>query len=166
MSRLGSSTRTLSLALVGLTVISACSNDTVTNSISPLNTFNQNPLVADQSGFGAATIDANLVNPWGIAFGGTGLLWVANNGTGTSTIYDGSGNKNALTVSIPSASLLSAGTPTGLIFNSTSDFGINGSGPALFIFAGEDGTRFRVVADPLMIECRAQHPAWREVVEL
>jgi len=36
-------------------------------------------------------VDANLKNPWGIVFNPTGPVWVANNGTQTSTLYDGTG---------------------------------------------------------------------------
>src|SRR4249920_1692314 len=49
----------------------------------------------------AEHIDPLLVNPWGIAFNPTGFVWVSNNGTATSTLYDGNGNKNALTVTTP-----------------------------------------------------------------
>src|SRR5882757_10997998 len=54
-------------------------------------------LVADigglQSGTGtpASRIDKNLVNPWGLVFAPTAPVWVANNGTQTSTLYDGDG---------------------------------------------------------------------------
>src|SRR5262245_4231586 len=33
--------------------------------------------------------DPNLVNAWGLALSATSPLWVANNGTNTSTIYTG-----------------------------------------------------------------------------
>lgn len=108
--------------------------------VSPLNMYRQTNLVADASGSSATTVDASLVNAWGIAFGPTGILWVSNNGTGTSTLYDGTGVKQSLTVSIPGAGLLSPGVPTGVTFNSSTDFVIPGAGPALFIFAGEDGS--------------------------
>jgi uncharacterized protein (TIGR03118 family) len=103
-------------------------------------TFQQTNLVADVASFGALTVDPSLVNPWGLAFGSTGILWVANNGTGTSTLYAQDGAKQPLTVAIPSATTGQAGKPTGTIFNSTSDFVIPGAGAAVFIFAGEDGT--------------------------
>ena len=35
--------------------------------------------------------DPNLVNAWGIAFNPTGVVWVNNQGTGKSTLYDGNG---------------------------------------------------------------------------
>jgi uncharacterized protein (TIGR03118 family) len=87
------------------------------------------------------------VNPWGIAFGPTGLLWVSNNGTGTSTVYNGNGSKVPTTVTIPGADG-AQGVPTGVVLNTTGDFVIVGVGPvqlpaigaAAFIFAGEDGT--------------------------
>jgi uncharacterized protein (TIGR03118 family) len=128
------------IAAFGVAAIVVACNDDITNVISPLNNFHQTNLVADVSGSSAATIDPDLVNSWGITFGPTGVLWVANNHTGTSTLYNASGTKMSLTVVIPGAGLLSAGVPTGLVLNSTTDFDIPGSGPALFIFAGEDGT--------------------------
>jgi uncharacterized protein (TIGR03118 family) len=95
-------------------------------------------LVSDQPGM-AVTTDANLVNPWGIAFNPAGFVWVANNGTGTSTLYDGKGAKNALTVNVP---LGGGGNPTGIVFNGSSGFTVtNGTttGPSRFIFATESG---------------------------
>ena len=43
-------------------------------------------LVSDQPGVALKT-DANLVNPWGLTASATSPFWVANNGTGTSTLY-------------------------------------------------------------------------------
>jgi uncharacterized protein (TIGR03118 family) len=82
--------------------------------------------------------DANLVNPWGLIASPAGPWWVSDNGTGLSTLYDGTGKPQALVVTVPSGSS-GTGTPTGIVFNSTSDFKINGS-TALFIYATEDGT--------------------------
>jgi uncharacterized protein (TIGR03118 family) len=98
-------------------------------------------LTADQSGV-APNTDPNLINPWGISFTSTGPFWVANNNSGTSTIYDSNGVPNALVVTIPSASGSGQGTPTGTVANSTTGFTVskNGhSGPALFLFDSEDG---------------------------
>jgi uncharacterized protein (TIGR03118 family) len=83
-------------------------------------------------------------------------LWVSDNGTGITTLYDGGahpfppGATGPLVVTIatpPSAGPGAVGAPTGQAFNTfdntTSDFMItkNGkSGPAFFIFATEDGT--------------------------
>jgi len=80
--------------------------------------------------------DPLLVNGWGIAFNPKGFVWVADNGSGASTLYDGNGVKNSLEVSIPN------GAPTGITFNTTHDFAVsNGttSGVAPFIFVTENG---------------------------
>jgi len=110
------------------------------DSTNPLHSrYVQTQLVADVSGFGTATLDPYLVNPWGLAFGPTGLLWVANNHTGTSTQYDADGAIQPLVVAIPTNGSATGGAPTGLIYNPTTSFVIPGAGAALFIFAGEDG---------------------------
>lgn len=108
------------------------------------NSYDVQNLVTDPgSGITAAHPDANLRNGWGVAFNPTGFAWVADNGTGKSTLYDGSGNVNALVVTIPSANGSDPGTPTGIVFSgSNTDFIVtaNGkTGPARFIFASEDG---------------------------
>jgi uncharacterized protein (TIGR03118 family) len=87
--------------------------------------------------------DANLVNGWGVAFAPTSYAWVANNGTGTSTLYDGAGNPQSLVVTVPTASGIGTGTPTGIVANTTQSFSVSSgvySAPALFLFATEDGT--------------------------
>ena len=79
--------------------------------------------------------DANLVNGWGLTAGPTTPWWVANNGTDTSTLYDGTGAARPLVVSVP-------GGPTGTVFNGTTDFAVTSgtaSGPARFLFANEAG---------------------------
>jgi uncharacterized protein (TIGR03118 family) len=86
--------------------------------------------------------DANLVNAWGIAFNPTGFVWVADNGTNNSTLYDGNGVPQTLVVAIPPGAAGEA-APTGIVFNASQDFKVtqNGvTGAAAFIFAGEGGT--------------------------
>src|SRR5690349_16939559 len=65
--------------------------------------YSVHDLVADSA-------DASLVNSWGLSAGPTTPWWSSNNGTNTSTLYNGSGSKQALTVSVP-------GGPTGTVFN-------------------------------------------------
>lgn len=100
----------------------------------------QTNIVSDGATPAAAT-DSNLKNPWGLAFGPNTALWVANNGTGTATIYDTSGASLLPAVTIPGAGG-QPGAPTGQVFNGTSSF-VVGSGtsaaPASFLFVGEDG---------------------------
>jgi uncharacterized protein (TIGR03118 family) len=97
--------------------------------------YKQTNLVANVSGVADHT-DSQLSNPWGISFLPGNPFWISNNNGGTSTLYDAQGNKQALVVGIPSASVnpCSPGCPTGTIANNSSDF--NGGA---FIFVTEDG---------------------------
>jgi uncharacterized protein (TIGR03118 family) len=106
----------------------------------PLKNYKQVNLVADVTGFGAARIDPNLGNAWGIAVAPSGALWISANHTGVSTIYDLNGATLRPPVLIPSGSK-GPGAPTGQVFNNTPDFVIPSTGiVSKFIFAGEDGT--------------------------
>ncbi|MEP6621758.1 MAG: TIGR03118 family protein [bacterium] len=131
-------TRTIAFIAVAMTLI-ACNDTNSTNVVPIQNSFTLTKLVADQAGAGATNTDPLLVNPWGLAFGPTGVLWVSNQASGTSTLYNADGSKNTLVVQIPTSAAPTGGEPTGTIFNSTADFNIPGAGKALFIFAGEDG---------------------------
>ena len=53
-------------------------------------TYTVTPLVSDQPNV-ARVMDPNLVNAWGLVASSTSPFWVANNGTSTSTLYDGLG---------------------------------------------------------------------------
>jgi len=86
--------------------------------------------------------DPHLVNGWGVAFNPNGFVWVADNGTGLSTLYDGFGKPNSLVVTIPAAGGVGTGKPTGIVFSGSSDFVVASggkSGPSRFLFATEDG---------------------------
>lgn len=87
----------------------------------------------------SANTDSNLVNPWGMSSNPSGPWWVSDNGTGLSTLYNAAGAPQGLVVAIPPASGTGPGSPTGQVFNGTTDFKINGT-PAHFVFATEDGT--------------------------
>lgn len=104
--------------------------------------FQQQNLVSDLDeppGGPAAVTDALLKNPWGISFSASSPFWIANAGSGTSTLYAGhnAGDfmKNALEVAVPPA-------PTGTVFNGTSDFVLSNGQPARFLFDGLDGSVF------------------------
>jgi uncharacterized protein (TIGR03118 family) len=105
----------------------------------PIAYFQQN-LVSDLPGV-ADRVDPNLVNPWGIAYGPTTPFWIADNHTGVSTVYDGNGVQTRTAVAIPGpAGSKLPGAPTGVVFNSTTDFAVTPGQPAKYIFATEDGT--------------------------
>jgi uncharacterized protein (TIGR03118 family) len=102
--------------------------------------YRQTNLVSDVPGRATLT-DANLVNAWGLAAGPTTPMWVADNGTDKSTLYNGAVNGSPpaivpLVVNVP-------GAPTGLVFNGQAGFNVSAGGvtaPARFIFATESGT--------------------------
>ncbi len=112
--------------------------------------YQQTNLVSDVAMPGVHT-DSNLVNAWGIVFNPTAFVWIADNGTGLSTLYDGAGNPappppapQPLVVQIPSGNNVydPRGAPTGIVFNASNDFMVtNGTskGPSRFIFATEEG---------------------------
>src|SRR6266566_5324520 len=76
--------------------------------------YNQTNIVSDIPGL-AITTDPNLKNAWGIAFGPGNPIWIAYNGTGLSTLYDGAGNIIPLVVTIPAPSADNTSAPTGLV---------------------------------------------------
>src|SRR5215468_12132460 len=66
--------------------------------------YTQTNLVSSIPGVGTNPqnpLDAQLVNPWGLARSVTSPWWVSDNGKGASTLYNGVGNENALVVTIP-----------------------------------------------------------------
>jgi uncharacterized protein (TIGR03118 family) len=104
-------------------------------------TFTVTPLVSDQPGVAAHT-DPNLVNGWGIVAGPSTPWWVSNQGTSTSTLYDGLGNlfppppNGPLVVGVP-------GGPTGVVFNGGANLKVSNGVtdlPAKFIWATLSGT--------------------------
>ena len=99
-------------------------------------------LVADTPGKASIT-DPNLVNPWGLAAGPSTPLWVSDNGTSMSTLYQGATSPGKPVMKVPlNVKIPGGGAPTGQVFNPTGAFMLHSegkSGPAAFIFAGEDG---------------------------
>ena len=83
--------------------------------------------------------DPLLKNPWGLAYAPTGAFWVSDEASGWSTLYDGSGVIQSLKVFIPSASGSGSGTPTGIVYNGSSEFQIR-TWTSAFLFATLDGT--------------------------
>jgi uncharacterized protein (TIGR03118 family) len=87
----------------------------------------------------AKNTDSLLVNGWGLVYAPGGPFWVSDNGTGWSTLYDGMGTPQALQVVVPAFNGTSGGTPTGIVFNGSQEFNVQGW-PAIFLFATLDGT--------------------------
>jgi uncharacterized protein (TIGR03118 family) len=83
--------------------------------------------------------DTQLINPWGIAAGPSSPFWLSDEGTGLSTLYTGAGVKQSLVVTIPPASGTGLGSPTGIVYNGSSEFQID-HWTSAFLFATLDGT--------------------------
>jgi uncharacterized protein (TIGR03118 family) len=110
----------------------------IAGSLAAQNNYLVHNLVSDLPGQ-ADTVDPKLVNPWGNGFGQS-PFWIGNNGSGTSTLYNGFGTANALIVNMPSAGgALSGGTVTGVIFSGGAGFNVVAGSPASFMFCNEDG---------------------------
>jgi uncharacterized protein (TIGR03118 family) len=95
--------------------------------------YAQHNLVSDGAVPADHANDLDLVNAWGLASSATSPWWIADNGSNKSTLYNGSGAKLGLVVSVP-------GNPTGVVFNAGTGFNIPGHARAVFMFDGEDGT--------------------------
>ena len=119
---------------------------------SPGTTFVDTALVSNKAEVvaSAATIDANLQNPWGIAVAPGSPFWISDNNNNLTTLYSGTGVQetqgitgSATTgISIPSSAAGVAANPTGQVFNGGGGFMIptsSGQETALFIFDGEGG---------------------------
>jgi uncharacterized protein (TIGR03118 family) len=120
--------------------------------VTPAQHYKQTNLVSDLAGMAPVT-DPNLKNPWGLTRSSGSPFWVANNNSGTSTLYDGNGNPfpppakgGPLVVTVPPPGFApgTQSAPTGVVFNgSATDFLVVSGTPgtaAHFIFATEDGT--------------------------
>src|ERR1700690_191820 len=95
-------------------------------------------LTSNQSGKAKHT-DPLLQNAWGLAYAPNAPFWVSDEWNGWSTLYDGAGNPQSLQVVIPPASGTGPGSPTGLVYNGSSEFQID-SWTSLFLFSTLDGT--------------------------
>jgi uncharacterized protein (TIGR03118 family) len=117
-------------ALLAFAVAFGCAQSALADSV-----YVQHNLVSNGAANVAADhVDSNLQNAWGITFAPGSPMWVANNGTSTSTIYNGSGTAASLIVAVTGMD------PTGIVWNGSSSFNIAPSTPARFIWATESGT--------------------------
>jgi uncharacterized protein (TIGR03118 family) len=106
------------LALLSLTLLGGCERGKRYVDV----VFERFDLASDRAGLSAVT-DANLVNPAGIQVSPAGNFWVANNGTGTVTVYQPNGTplpvSEPLAVTLPVPATLAAGStaqPTGIAY--------------------------------------------------
>jgi hypothetical protein len=86
-------------------------------------TFTVNKLIGSDKSVGAAQIDPNLINPWGISESATSPFWISDNGSGVTTIdvvAAGSVTLDALapiTIATPTGQDPATASPTGQVFN-------------------------------------------------
>ena len=135
------------------TSLCACAIVLVLASFSLAQQYQQTNLDSDIAGLALNPQgpDVLLCNPWGIATAPGSPVWVANNNSGTSTLYDVAGNLKSLMVKIPPTTVFktscadtsTSSTPTGIAFTGSSGFVIPKTNPpqaALFTFVTEGGT--------------------------
>jgi uncharacterized protein (TIGR03118 family) len=86
--------------------------------------------------------DSRLVDAWGIAIAPRAFAWVANQGSSSSTQYDGDGGFVPLVVELDDGRAGKA-RPTGVVFNGSQNFAVSRdgrSGTCSFIVVGAAGT--------------------------
>ena len=83
--------------------------------------------------------DTQLINAWGLAYGPANPFWISDAGSGLSTLYDGTGVKQGLVVTIPTSSGTGVGSPTGMVYNASAEFKLM-TWTSQFIFCTLDGT--------------------------
>lgn len=100
--------------------------------------YQETNLVSSTSQSGVTTVDPDLVDCWGISRGSAGTWWASDKGKGVATLYNGTGVKQSLTVTIPQSGQNATGAPTGIVSNGSTDFAVESGKPAVFIFAATD----------------------------
>lgn len=105
----------------------------------------QSNLVSSIPGMSTNPTDPLLVNSWGLTRSTSSPWWVADNGSGVSTLYNGVGMQQppdpplVVTIPVPKGQA-GPSKPTGVVFNGTTEFPLSNGKPATFIFVTEDGT--------------------------
>jgi uncharacterized protein (TIGR03118 family) len=102
--------------------------------------YKQTILVSNRTDVGAAVIDANLQNPWGVSHSPTSPFWVSDQRTNVSTLY----SVNPTTGAVAALSLVVSvpGGPTGQAFNGSGGFVVTSgaaAGPSAFLFSKLNG---------------------------
>ena len=127
--------------------------------------FSMTDVVRDTATAGVAHTDANLVNGWGVAFNPNGFVWVADNGTNKSTLYDGNGVPQTLVVTINDG-LVAGAHPTGIVFNGGTSFVLNATvGGGAFIGHGGYGGAASAVSPFIFATESGTLTAWSPTVD-
>lgn len=131
-------------------------------SLGPTQFYAQHNLISDGA-IPADHTDSNLVNAWGLVSGPTTPWWIADNGTGKTTLFNVATSTIQAEFTVPGAGG-AQGNPTGVVFNGGTGFVVNNGvgtpSAARFIFASEDGTLSAFKGAPIVtVVPNAQAPA-------
>lgn len=94
----------------------------------------------------ALTADSRVVNPWGLASAAAGGWWIADEGNGRITYYNGGGvplpalSPRVVDVPVNPGGIYDNATPMGIVVNDTDDFALAPGIPARLLIATRDGT--------------------------
>jgi uncharacterized protein (TIGR03118 family) len=128
-------THPLALILPMAIVLNSCKSSTDVTTNTP-SAYQATYLVSDVSGFNASRTDANLLNAWGIGVTPSGTFWIVENHDSSAVNYDQTGAAvSGGMFAIPKPDGSTGGAPSGLVFNTTNDFG-----GAKVIVSTEDGS--------------------------
>ena len=100
--------------------------------------YKQTNLTSNQAGK-AKHQDSLLQNAWGLVYAPGGPFWVSDEWNGWSTLYNAAGVPQSLQVVIPPAKGSGPGSPTGIVYNGSTEFQID-TWTSVFLFATLDGT--------------------------
>src|SRR5438128_11780476 len=107
------SNRIAALAAIVFTAVLLTASSALAQHFTRTDLTANNPNVAT-----VPNIDPNLVNAWGIARSSGSPWWIADNGTGLSTLYDATGAPQSLVVTVPPPKGQNGtSAPTGAVFN-------------------------------------------------
>jgi hypothetical protein len=83
----------------------------VASSVTPVFAqYKRTDLASNQPGVAPSTDQQHLINSWGLTALPTSPFWLSDNGSGFSTLYNGSGEQTPLFVTIPTSKKGPAGT--------------------------------------------------------
>jgi uncharacterized protein (TIGR03118 family) len=126
--------KTTALLALSMFILSTASLLEASNAYLVRNLVSDIPDLADHT-------DPNLIAAWGISESSSSPFWIADAGTGVSTLYDSSGDVIPLVVTIPVSKAGGAtGSPTGTVWNGTTGFEAASGLPSVFLFDTLDGT--------------------------
>jgi uncharacterized protein (TIGR03118 family) len=150
------------MALMVLVIIYAAKPVVSGASPGPTQFYAQHNLVSDGT-IPADHTDPNMVNAWGLVSGPTTPWWIADNGTGKTTLFNIGTNAIQAVFTVPGAGG-AQGNPTGVVFNGGTGFvvnnGVGAPSAARFIFSSEDGTLSAFKGAPIVtVVPNAQAPA-------